>query len=57
VGIALIAGGVGFVAGGPALTSQEHDGQGEFRPSRKEREKDGPPEDIAARAVSGGVER
>ena len=27
VGIALITGGVGFVAGGPALTSHEHDGQ------------------------------
>jgi drug/metabolite transporter (DMT)-like permease len=40
LGIALISGGVGFVAGGPALTSHGHE---KSLPSRTEREKDGAP--------------
>jgi drug/metabolite transporter (DMT)-like permease len=50
LGIALISGGVGFVAGGPALTSHDH----KPPPSREEREKDGAPTE---EVVSGGVQR
>jgi drug/metabolite transporter (DMT)-like permease len=50
LGIALISGGVGFVAGGPALTSHDHNPP----PSREEREKDGAPTE---EVVSGGVQR
>ena len=48
LGIALIAGGVGFVAGGPALTSHEQDRSREPEDARQE-------EDVTV--VSGGVER
>ena len=61
VGIALITGGVGFVAGGPALTSHEElDGESKSPPSRTEREKDGAPNGNGAPAdvvVPTGVER
>ena len=51
LGIALISGGVGFVAGGPALTSHEH-GELESPSSRTERGKDG-----ATCVLSGEAER
>jgi drug/metabolite transporter (DMT)-like permease len=54
IGIALITGGVGFVAGGPSLTLHEHDANSKSPPSRKEREKDGAPAD---EVVPTGVER
>ena len=59
VGIALITGGVGFVAGGPSLTSHEqtsheHDPMHSESPPFAKGAKDGPP---AMPTVSGGVER
>lgn len=63
VGIALISGGVGFVAGGPALTShsQHEDGEGKS-PLLAKDSRNGAPgpdgsEQGAASAVVGGVER
>lgn len=53
VGIALITGGVGFVAGGPALTSHEQE-ESKSPPSRQEHEKDGAPADVV---VPTGVEQ
>ncbi len=48
VGIALISGGVGFVAGGPSSSSHEHESS-EHPLSREGREKDGAPaDDVAA---------
>jgi drug/metabolite transporter (DMT)-like permease len=57
IGIALISGGVGFVAGGPALTSPDHDGSthSELPPFAKNA-KDGAPIAEAVSTVS-GVER
>jgi drug/metabolite transporter (DMT)-like permease len=62
LGIALISGGVGFVAGGPALTSHEQDGHkhSEFPPFAKDA-KDGAPTDGAPtpteEVISSGVPR
>ena len=61
VGIALIAGGVGFVAGGPALTAHEHDQNGKAPPfdsaQGKLLGKDARVGASAEEVVSGGVER
>ena len=63
LGIALISGGVGFVAGGPALTSHAKDGESKSPPCRTERDKEGAPgaEAMAATerasALSTGGER
>jgi drug/metabolite transporter (DMT)-like permease len=55
LGIALISGGVGFVAGGPALTAHEDvDGKS---PLLANAARSGAPQEDAAAAVSGGVER
>jgi len=62
MGIALISGGVGFVAGGPALT-HHHEESSDLPSSRIEREKggatasSGAPTAEQASAVSGGAER
>jgi drug/metabolite transporter (DMT)-like permease len=58
VGIALISGGVGFVAGGPALTSHEHSESPPFDSAQgklpaKDARNGAPPAD-AARAITGG---
>jgi drug/metabolite transporter (DMT)-like permease len=57
IGIALITGGVGFVAGGPALTSHEQDGStdSESPPFAKDA-KDGPPT-VDVVHTGSGVER
>lgn len=68
LGIALISGGVGFVAGGPALTAQDQDLESKSPSFDSAQDKllansgrDGAPEPIAsehrASAVSGGGER
>ncbi|HTS35505.1 MAG TPA: hypothetical protein VMH04_07540 [Candidatus Solibacter sp.] len=60
LGIALITGGVGFVAGGPVLTSHGHDSHGHDESQQSEcppfanNAKDGAP---AVTAVSSGAER
>jgi drug/metabolite transporter (DMT)-like permease len=51
LGIALISGGVGFVAGGPALTSHEHQGNGKASIDMLRGEEEDEP------AVSTGVQR
>ena len=57
IGIALISGGVGFVAGGPALTSHEHGGPSHSElPPLATNAKDGIPISEAVPTVS-GVER
>ena len=58
LGIALISGGVGFVAGGPALTAQEHDHEGKS-PLLATDARNGAPGNgaPAAEVVSGGVQR
>jgi len=63
LGIALISGGVGFVAGGPALTAHSNVGESKSPPCRTERDKDGAPDAEAmaandrASALSTGGER
>ena len=52
LGIALISGGVGFVAGGPALTSHEHSESPPFAKNAQ----DGAPTIDVAPAVSSGAE-
>jgi drug/metabolite transporter (DMT)-like permease len=57
-GIALITGGVGFVAGGPSLTSHDQHPEVESEsksPSRSERDKDGAHTDVVP--TGSGVER
>ena len=56
LGIALISGGVGFVAGGPALTSQEHDHEGKS-PLLAKNARNGAPGEVDARVVSSGVQQ
>ena len=51
IGIALISGGVGFVAGGPALTSREHTAAAQDQPLAKAANVNAAPE------VSTGIER
>ena len=51
IGIALISGGVGFVAGGPALTSREHTAAAQDQPLAKGANVNAAPE------VSTGIER
>jgi drug/metabolite transporter (DMT)-like permease len=55
LGIALISGGVGFVAGGPALTADHHQESAES-PLLPKSERNGAPQDRVA-AVSSGAER
>jgi drug/metabolite transporter (DMT)-like permease len=59
IGIALISGGVGFVAGGPALTSQGHD-DASTSPLLANDARNGAPAESApdhASAASGGAQR
>jgi len=62
LGIALISGGVGFVAGGPALTEHEHPHEGKS-PSFDSAQDELPEKDVArsgapaAEVVSGGVQQ
>jgi drug/metabolite transporter (DMT)-like permease len=55
LGIALISGGVGFVAGGPALTSYEHQHDDQSLLAKNAR--NGAPADEDLPAVSSGVQR
>jgi drug/metabolite transporter (DMT)-like permease len=61
LGIALISGGVGFVAGGPALTSHDHSKSSPFDSGRgkplAENAGNGVPTEHDVRAVSSGVRR
>jgi len=57
LGIALISGGVGFVAGGPALTSHTHHDERPESPLLAKDARNGAPEVDAVPTVSGGVER
>ena len=54
LGIALISGGVGFVAGGPSLTTHSHENV-DFPLLAKEARSGAPPAERAAAAVSSGV--
>ena len=54
LGIALISGGVGFVAGGPALTAHETDGSSAPLAAKDEARNGAP---TAEEVVSGGVDR
>ena len=56
VGIALISGGVGFVARGPALTAHEH-GRDDKSPLLAKDARNGAPTEEDAPVVSGRVER
>ena len=65
LGIALISGGVGFVAGGPALTAQEHEHpeSPSFESAQdkllaaKDAARNGAPAEDDTQVVSGGVQR
>ena len=61
LGIALISGGVGFVAGGPALTSHEHSKSPPFDPAQggllAKNARNGVPAQDNVPAVSSGVRR
>jgi drug/metabolite transporter (DMT)-like permease len=56
LGIALISGGVGFVAGGPALTSHEHQ-HSEFPPFAKDAKDGAPTDGSTEEVISSGVPR
>ena len=56
LGIALISGGVGFVAGGPALTSQEHNHEGKS-PLLAKNARNGALGEVDAQVVSSGVQQ
>ena len=58
LGIALISGGVGFVAGGPALTKQHHQEEhSDFPSSRAELKRGEAASADPVRAIPGGAER